>query len=279
MILFTEINFILKIEPFATWYFPIVWFGYILIVDALICKLKKGSLISKHPKKFLFLLFVSAVFWWIFELVNLRIQNWIYIDKTGATLLPKYWAMSTISFATVLPAVFETFDLLSIIKTMNHQNLHKNYNVSRTPLYLMIFAGVLCFALVFIFPKGAFFLIWIAFLLILDPINYLHKVPSIIEHWKEGRWKFVFFLALAGLACGFLWEFWNYYAIIKWNYTWQYYTPFANFGYVFEMPILGYIGYLPFALSLYAMYHFIKTLFTKHSLDKLNILKTEVFKK
>ena len=51
---------------------------------------------------------------------------------------------------------------------------------------------------------------------------------------------------------GFLWEFWNYYAIPKWTYD----IPFVGFFKIFEMPILGYLGYLPFALELYAMYYF-----------------------
>jgi hypothetical protein len=46
---------------------------------------------------------------------------------------------------------------------------------------------------------------------------------------------------------------WNMYAYPKWIYT----VPFIDFWYVFEMPLLGYLGYLPFSLELFAMYHLI----------------------
>ena len=36
LIVLIEINFFLKIEPFASWYFPLIWLGYILTIDALI---------------------------------------------------------------------------------------------------------------------------------------------------------------------------------------------------------------------------------------------------
>ena len=64
---------------------------------------------------------------------------------------------------------------------------------------------------------------------------------------------------LAGITLGFLWEFWNYWAAVKWTYN----IPYVGFLKVFEMPILGYIGYPAFALSLYAIYYFINSLF-KH---------------
>jgi hypothetical protein len=47
------------------------------------------------------------------------------------------------------------------------------------------------------------------------------------------------------LLCGVLWEFWNYWAAPKWVYD----VPRLGFGKVFEMPILGYGGYVPFAWS------------------------------
>ena len=60
-------------------------------------------------------------------------------------------------------------------------------------------------------------------------------------------------LALAGIVCGFFWEMWNFFALPKWCYT----IPFVNFAKIFEMPFLGYGGYIPFAWELYALYHFI----------------------
>ncbi len=54
--------------------------------------------------------------------------------------------------------------------------------------------------------------------------------------------------------CGVLWEFWNYWATTKWTYT----VPYAGNVKIFEMPVLGYLGFPPFALECYAMYHAVR---------------------
>jgi hypothetical protein len=60
----------------------------------------------------------------------------------------------------------------------------------------------------------------------------------------------------AGLICGLWWEAWNYFAITKWVYT----LPVLNFWKVFEMPLLGFLGFPPFALECAVMYNFLKAL-------------------
>jgi hypothetical protein len=56
-------------------------------------------------------------------------------------------------------------------------------------------------------------------------------------------------LSVGALICGFFWEMWNYYSWPKWIY----HTPGAQFLHVFEMPLLGYGGYVPFALELFVL--------------------------
>ena len=63
------------------------------------------------------------------------------------------------------------------------------------------------------------------------------------------RRKIYALLALGALVCGFFWEMWNYYSFPKWTY----HTPGAEFLKIFEMPLLGYGGDIPFALELYAL--------------------------
>jgi len=123
----------------------------------------------------------------------------------------------------------------------------------------MIILGVACLILPIIIPDFTFPLIWLTFFLILDPINYLNKQPSIISQLSNKKLKVPLALILTGFVMGFLWEFWNYWAIPKWTYD----LPFFDFFKVFEMPILGYFGYAPFMLEFYAMYWFIKGLFSK----------------
>ena len=63
-------------------------------------------------------------------------------------------------------------------------------------------------------------------------------------------------LFLAGLICGVLWEFWNYWASTKWEYD----VPYLGHIKLFEMPVLGFLGFMPFAVESYAIYIFVRRL-------------------
>jgi hypothetical protein len=54
------------------------------------------------------------------------------------------------------------------------------------------------------------------------------------------------------LLCGFFWELWNLYAYPKWIYD----IPYLEVLHVFEMPLAGYGGYIPFGWELFALYSF-----------------------
>lgn len=76
---------------------------------------------------------------------------------------------------------------------------------------------------------------------------------SLADYTASGNWRPVLALMLGTLICGFFWEFWNYYGYPRWVY----HVPPFEFLYIFEMPLLGYGGYLPFGLELFAMYHLV----------------------
>lgn len=256
LIALAEFNFFLKIEPFASKYFIIVWAGYILTLDALVYKLNKKSLIMGNKVTLATLFILSAIFWWIFELFNLRVGNWDYNGISGVAALGNA-AWKTLYFSTVLPAFFETYDLIRSVHLFDKRKLHKKHKISRHFLYFMVSAGVVMFILPLVYPTYFYPLIWMTFFFILDPINYIHKQPSVVGHLKDKKLSIPLSLLLAGIIMGFFWEFWNYWAVTKWYYD----IPFFGFFKIFEMPILGYLGYFPFALSLYSMYWFSRSLF------------------
>ena len=257
LIVFVQINFFLKIQPFANWYFPIVWFGYILTIDALIYKLKGNSLISNRFSQFLGMVIISSLFWWIFEFINIATNNWNYNGLEGIGK----WSniMGTISFSSVLPAFFETVELIRTIHIFDNRKLRKSHKITKTFLRVMVGTGILFFVLPIFLPRFTFPLVWLSLFFILDPINYLHKQPSVISHLKNRKLTIPLSLLVAGIIMGFFWEFWNYWAIPKWTYD----IPFVGFFKIFEMPILGYLGYFPFAFELYAMYWFVRSLFIR----------------
>ena len=258
IILLVELNYFFKIQPFANWYFPIVWTGYILVIDALVYKLRHQSLLSNKPWQLAGMVVISSLFWWIFEFMNVGVQNWNYSDipRLNPTLANMY---GTLAFATVLPAFFETVELIRSIHLFDHKKLKKKHGITKRFLHGMMLVGIITFLLPLLFPKYFYPLVWVTFFFILDPINYLHKQPSVIKHLKDRNLMIPLSLLLAGIIMGFFWEFLNYWAVPKWSYN----IPFVGFFKIFEMPILGYLGYFPFAFELYAMYFFIRSLFLK----------------
>ncbi len=255
LIILAEINFFYQIQPFASWYFPIIWFAYILAIDALVFKIRGNSLISNRSPQFLGMVIISALFWWVFEFTNYSLGNWSYSGT--ANIVKSINLFGTIAFATVLPAFFETAELIRSIHLFDKKKLKKKYKITRTFLHSMMFLGIISFLAPLFLPKFAFPLIWLSFFFFLDPINYINNQPSVIGHLKDRRLTLPLTLLFAGIILGFLWEFWNYWAIPKWTYD----IPFVGFFKIFEMPILGYLGYFPFAFELYAMYWFVRSLF------------------
>jgi hypothetical protein len=60
---------------------------------------------------------------------------------------------------------------------------------------------------------------------------------------------------------------WNYFSYPKWQYS----VPGVSFLHIFEMPLLGYGGYLPFAMELHALYHLVAGLLGQKAGDYLQL--------
>ena len=82
-------------------------------------------------------------------------------------------------------------------------------------------------------------------LMIIVSLQTLSGEPHVFSGLAAGDWRLVVASALAALFCGFFWEMWNYYSLAKWQYS----IPFVHRFLIFEMPVLGYAGYIPFGLE------------------------------
>ncbi len=229
-------------------FFP-QWLGYILTVDALV-KLRKGtSLLTAAPLHFVALFLLSAPIWWIFEGLNNFVMNWHYLTDRAYSV-EQVIAISTVDFSTVIPAIFETTELVLTFSFM--ERLRSGVRLDLTPrvAWVLMYLGALAFAAVILLPQIAFAFTWLWVVLIADPLNWLRGRNSLLRQVARGDWHIVVGLAAAGLICGFFWEMWNSLAMPKWYYT----VPVVGFAKIFEMPLLGYGGYIPFAWELYALY-------------------------
>lgn len=246
-----EVLLFLGVRPFTIYFTPLVWTGYILLVDSLVYRIRGESLLTTRFKQFLVLLLLSIGFWYIFEFYNLFIKNWHYLGLPGSKFwryLGYFW-----SFATIWPAVLLTFELLTGLNIFSSGKIDSEPKVSIKFLSILMASGIVCLLWPLLFPSPYLAApIWLGFILLLDPINYRWGEKSILRDLVSGKKETLYALFASGLVCGILWEFWNFWAGAKWHYA----VPIAGNLKIFEMPIIGYLGFLPFACEVYVMYNF-----------------------
>tara|TARA_B100000315_G_scaffold158829_1_gene147397 strand:+ start:1430 stop:2740 length:1311 start_codon:yes stop_codon:yes gene_type:complete len=257
VLFFSQAGMFFKLEPFYTWFYLFAWWSYIIFIDSILYKIKGNSLIRSRGKEILILSAWSVIFWFIFETVNFSLKNWYYINLPVDNFLRISGII--LAFATVLPGFFLTCELLEI------SNVYKSISIIRFRfnnyvLWILFLTGVLFAVLSVRYPKIFFPLIWGSFTLTLEPILYWFGGRSLLKDLENGNPSKVLILLTSGLICGFLWEFWNYWAYSKWVYT----IPYWNTGKIFEMPVAGFLGFPPFAIDCYVMYNLV-CLFRKDS--------------
>lgn len=247
-----------RIEPFWSWHTPIAWTGFIVFADGVIWKRRGESPLRNDRAEMLFLALASIPLWVIFELYNkYSIANWHYIGLPE-TLLIRYigyaWA-----FATIFPAILVTAELVGAIRD-RRAPAYRRMDPVKVPLgaagWLSVAAGAIMLAVPIVYPSQWLAApVWLGFIFLLDPLNASYGEESIRGDFRSGHsWRLINLL-IAGLVCGFLWEFWNYWARSKWVYT----VPVPPDIKIFEMPIAGYLGFPAFAVECFVMY-----VFTRH---------------
>jgi hypothetical protein len=230
-----------EVEPFRGYWFDLVWTGFILAADAVVWARAGRSLLHGGGWRVLAMLALSAPFWWAFEVANWRLENWRYVGTSIYGGQP-HLVLKTLSFLFVLPALAESRDLLRSFVRFPHPPAIPLPSWTATALIVF---GLACVPLLYLFPDQTFPLVWLAPLAVLDAVADLRGRPSILGLVRAGRAGPVLLMAVAGLGTGILWELWNSGALP----FWQYRIPYVGFWPVFEMPILGYLGYLPFILA------------------------------
>ena len=259
-----------KIEPFWSWNTPIAWTGFIIFADAIVARARGGSWLRSAPREFIGLALASMPLWLVFEGYNLVIRNWNYTGLPENALLRNFgyaW-----SFATIWPAMFEGAALVAVWRGAaplkrrptndgpTYEGVGRRFSGAEL---LSVAAGAAMLASPFLVPPTtARYLaapVWLGFIFLLDPINARLGSESLWDDWRAGRPDRVINLALSGLLCGVLWEFWNYWSHAKWHYT----VPIMEELKIFEMPLPGYFGFPAFALECFTMYVFVRRAVTR----------------
>jgi hypothetical protein len=232
-------------EPLQTHTFTPLWLSYIITMNALTCRRTGTCPLIERPIAYLLLFPVSAVFWWFFEYLNRFVQNWYYV---GPPLSPtEYFWFATLAFSTVLPAFTAT--RAWVLSFSWPKRFHDFFRICASrpktiaaPALLVSGVGL---AALGILPDYLFSLLWISPLLILVSLKALFGEPHIFSSLRQGDWTLLVASAVSALICGFFWEMWNFFSLAKWIYQ----IPFVARFHIFEMPLIGYAGYLPFGVE------------------------------
>ncbi len=230
-----------------TWFYLFAWWPFILIVDSINFRRGGTSLFTRQERDVLFMAFVSVSVWLIFELFNLRLQNWSYHELPDP--LWQRWLGYFTAFASVVPALVvlaEFFQQGTVLQKLPFPQIKPSPPLLR----LGTLTGVMLLALTLLWPSLFFPCVWLCFIFLLEPLHFRLGNPSLLSDLnnKDGIrfWSWV----AAGATAGFVWEFFNFWAGSHWEYS----IPYFEFGHIFQMPVLGYLGFLPFALEVMVIY-------------------------
>jgi len=245
----------------ARWFTPLVWTGYVLLVDALAARLTGRSYLTTDRVEGVLVGLASVGCWWLFEWYNAP-RFW----RGGADAAGLWWRYQGLepnlflrrlgydwSFATIFPALFLT---ATVLRARVFRRVRvRPWRPPRATLRALVVVGAVAAVLPLVVVSAWLVpLVWAAFTLLLEPLNARAGRPSWLADLGRGDASRPAALLAAGVVCGALWEFWNYWAATKWTYS----VPYLGHVKVLEMPVLGYLGFPAFALECFAMYQWLR---------------------
>ncbi len=244
------------VEGWNTAWFLFAWMGTLLCFDAAIAFFGGGcSFLATRRRELLAMLFWSVPFWCLFEAFNLVLDNWHYVFLPRSEQAQALFAFA--AFATVMPACFFPAELLRTLGVFERRRWPA-LRVGVGVQLFMVSSGLASIVLPLLWPRPFFWLIWFAALGLPAVINYRCGAPSLLRDLEQGRPARLLRLLLGGLCAGGLWEAFNFPARAKWVYT----VPFFEDTKLFEMPLLGFVGFPLLALEAFAFYtmlcHFLR---------------------
>jgi hypothetical protein len=201
----------------------------------------------RAPRRWLSLFGASALCWWGFEWLNRFVENWHYLNVQHASAL-EYVLHGSLCFSTVLPAVTAVAEWLgsSVHGTVGaFAGPRWTWIGNRTSAWVLLIGGVVALVGTGSCPAWFYPALWVSPLALMLAVQVLIGRDGVAQEIAAGDWRRATVWMTAALVCGFFWELWNWRSAAKWIYT----VPGVDRWHVFEMPLLGYVGYLPFGLE------------------------------
>lgn len=247
---------------------PLFW-GFTLMLDGWVYVRRCGhSIIADNPKAIIGIGVSAILGWMIFEYLNNFVADSWYYPKADLIPQDEFVVYAVIGSSGLIPPAVEWYALLRTFRgfTNRYTNGPKITSPNWVTNGILIFAVLALFFTPF-FPNQLYAALWYSPLIILTITLEKCGIWTPFTAIKNGNWSFVLLLALSYLFQGFLFESWNYLSAshiagapdhcgvinqvvdVSFNPNyWVYSIPYLSVFHVFEMPILGYLGYLPFGV-------------------------------
>ncbi len=232
---------------------PLVWVGYVIFLEGVLVLQTGTSPVRRRPNHFAMLTLASVVIWCVFDWINFYyIRAWDYIGMPEHYFLQRAWGYF-LAYAAIAPGMLMSGQVLINFGWFDFAR-SSGWRMPKWAKWVALFVGLAMFIWPIVNPNPVTNLtLWTSLVLLLDPINQKLGRPSMFRDWQKGWYGRTLAAFAGGLACGFLWEFWNYWALTKWTYHLPFLGAAEHVKY-FEMPLPGLLGFLPFGLEAWVMW-------------------------
>jgi hypothetical protein len=237
---------------------PLFW-GFTLMLDGWVYVRTGGhSMVAKKPQAVIAIGAAAISGWLQFEYFNFFVDESWYYPKGDLIPPAEFVVYSVIGTSGLFIPAIQWYHLLRTYDAFNYK-----YSAGPKLAFpkwlqwvILISAAVGMFVAPF-FPDDLFFILWYSPLVILSIILTWLKIWTPFTPIKNGDWSYMVLLALSYLIQGFLFECWNYMSgkhmpdgsLISYSPDyWIYSIPYVSKYHIFEMPLLGFMGYLPFGV-------------------------------
>ena len=244
----------------------LVWIAYLILLEGLLTWLNGASPVRRRPHHFLLLCLASIFIWGVFDMINfnLGMRAWIYIGMPGTPGIPGDFGDRAfgyfLAFATVVPGMMLSGQVLLELGLFDwaRSTARDGFRMPHWGLWISLLTGAAMLACVILVATPVTnYVLWTSLVFLLDPINYWLGRPSMFRDWERGWFGRTLAAFAGGLLCGFLWEFWNYWALTKWTYHLPFLGRAEQYRY-FEMPLPGLLGFIPFGIECWIMWQMIR---------------------
>ncbi|GGB23446.1 hypothetical protein [Puia dinghuensis] len=237
-----------------------LWWGFVLVLDGIVYYRNAGrSLAATATTELIAMGVLSVSGWLLFEYFNFFIRlNWYY-PFSGLLHHDKFLIYAVLGSSAFIPMAFEWYQLLCTFP-----GLAVKYKFGpkvvwplwvRMTILIVALAGLVASAF---YPNDLFFIVWLSPLIILAiGLGMLGIWTPFISIKQRGDWSFLLVFAPTFLFQGFVLEGANWLSVKHlangeasgFNPAyWHYCIPYVNQMHIFEMPLLGYLGYIPFSV-------------------------------